>query len=94
MSQEYHVTSLVVHAAPKAVSQVEADISALHGTDIHAVTDEGKLVITLEGETQRSILDNVEAINALEGVLNSSLIYHQVDDLKDINQDQPTSAYK
>ncbi|WP_394147418.1 chaperone NapD [Shewanella atlantica] len=79
MSQEYHVTSLVVHAAPKAISQIETKIRALEGADVHAVTDEGKFVITLEGETQASILDNVEAINALEGVLNSSLIYHQVE---------------
>ncbi|RTR40249.1 sorbose reductase [Shewanella canadensis] len=79
MSQEYHITSLVVHAVPKSVSQVETNIRALAGADIHAVTDEGKFVVTLEGETQGAILDNVEAINALEGVLNTSLIYHQVD---------------
>ncbi len=79
MSQEYHVTSLVVHATPKVVSEVETQIRALEGAEIHAVTYEGKFVITLEGDTQRSILDNVEAINALEGVLNSSLIYHQVE---------------
>ncbi|WP_076416597.1 chaperone NapD [Shewanella sp. UCD-KL12] len=80
MSQEYHVTSLVIHAAPKAISQVETQVRALTGAEIHAVTDAGKFVITLEGETQKSILDNVEAINAIEGVLNSSLIYHQVDE--------------
>lgn len=79
MNQEYHVTSLVVHAVPKAVSQVETNIRALVGADIHAVTDEGKFVVTLEGETQAAILDNVEAINALEGILNTSLIYHQVE---------------
>ncbi|EDQ02055.1 napD protein [Shewanella benthica KT99] len=62
MSQEYHITSLVVHAAPKAISQVESQIYALTGTDIHAVTEQGKFVITLEGETQTSILDNVETI--------------------------------
>lgn len=83
MSQEYHVTSLVVHATPKAVSEVETKIRALEGAEIHAVTDEGKFVITLEGDTQRSILDNVEAINALEGVLNSSLIYHQVEPIEE-----------
>ncbi len=83
MSQEYHITSLVVHAAPKAVSQVETNIRALTGADIHAVTDEGKLVVTLEGEKQATILDNVEAINALEGVLNTSLIYHQVDPIEE-----------
>jgi len=83
MNQEYHVTSLVVHAAPKAVSQVEINIRALTGADIHAVTDEGKFVVTLEGETQAAILDNVEAINALEGVLNTSLIYHQIDPIEE-----------
>lgn len=82
MSQEYHVTSLVVHATPKALQQVEANILALMGADIHAITPEGKLVITLEGSSQRVILDNIEAINALSGVLSASLIYHQVDPLE------------
>ncbi|MGI2148880.1 chaperone NapD [Shewanella baltica] len=82
MSQEYHVTSLVVHAAPKVLQQVEANILALMGADIHAITPEGKLVITLEGSSQRVILDNIEAINALSGVLSASLIYHQVDPLE------------
>lgn len=81
MSQEYHVTSLVVHAAPKVLQQVEANIRALVGTDIHAITPEGKLVVTLEGSSQRAILDNIEAINALSGVLSASLIYHQVEPL-------------
>lgn len=89
MSQQYHVTSLVVHAAPKSLVQVKANISALNGADIHAITDEGKLIITIEGETQKSILDNVEAINALEGVINSSLVYHQVDDLDGVDEEKP-----
>ena len=79
MSQEFHITSLVIHAASKSVEDIKQRLSALVGAEIHAVTDEGKFVVTLEGETQRSILDNVEAINAFEGVINSSLIYHQVD---------------
>ncbi|WOT05614.1 chaperone NapD [Shewanella youngdeokensis] len=79
MRQEFHITSLVVHAAAKSVADIKQSLSALEGTEIHAVTDEGKFVVTIEGETQGAILDNVEAINALEGVINSSLIYHQVD---------------
>ncbi|QLE84194.1 MULTISPECIES: chaperone NapD [Shewanella] len=89
MSQEYHVTSLVVHAAPKALVEVKHNIDVLPGTEIHAVTDEGKLVVTLEGETQASILDNVEAINALTGVLSSSLVYHQVEPLKEKSEETP-----
>ncbi|WP_394201330.1 chaperone NapD [Shewanella waksmanii] len=89
MSQEYHVTSLVVHAAPTELIQVKHQIDALAGTDIHAVTEEGKLVVTLEGETQASILDNVEAINALSGVLSSSLVYHQVEPLEEKSEETP-----
>ncbi len=87
MSQEYHVTSLVVHASPNLVSQVRNDISALEGADIHAETDEGKLVITLEGATQGSILNNVETINALNGVLSSNLVYHQVESIEENNEE-------
>ncbi|MDB2387270.1 chaperone NapD [Shewanella sp.] len=82
MSHEFHITSLVVHAASKSVADLKQRLLALVGVEVHAVTDEGKFVITLEGETQRSILDNVEAINAFEGVINSSLIYHQVDSVE------------
>jgi len=88
MSQEYHVTSLVVHAAPKVLQQVEASIRSLMGADIHAVTPEGKLVVTLEGSSQRAILDNVEAINALSGVLSASLIYHQVAPLEQESEER------
>ncbi|MCG9713883.1 chaperone NapD [Shewanella insulae] len=89
MTQEYHVTSLVVHAAPGQVANVTEDINALAGADIHAVTDEGKFIITLEGATQGAILDNVEAINALSGVLSSSLVYHQVEPLEEKSEETP-----
>ncbi|MBL4912545.1 chaperone NapD [Shewanella schlegeliana] len=87
MSQEFHITSLVVHAAPGAVTEIKNKISALEGTEIHAVTDEGKFVVTIEGDTQGAILNSVEAINALEGVLNSSLIYHQVDPVEEKSEE-------
>ncbi|MBT1443801.1 chaperone NapD [Shewanella sp. JM162201] len=77
MTQEYHVTSLVVHAAPSQANAIGATIAALPGAEVHAINPQGKLVITLEGSSQRAILDNVETINALNGVLSSSLIYHQ-----------------
>lgn len=89
MRQEYHVTSLVVHAAPSAVTQVTAGIEALTGADIHAISDQAKFVVTLEGESQASILKNIEAINALNGVLSSSLVYHQVEPIAEKSEETP-----
>lgn len=89
MRQEYHITSLVVHAAPSAVAQITADIEALAGADIHAISDQAKFVVTLEGESQASILKNIEAINALNGVLSSSLVYHQVEPVEEKSEETP-----
>ncbi len=49
---EYHVTSLVVHAAPGTLEAVTTAIQALEGAEVHASSPEGKLVVTLEGESR------------------------------------------
>ncbi|MDF0533961.1 chaperone NapD [Shewanella sp. A32] len=80
-SKEYHITSLVIHADPGHIGQVSSAISLLSGTEIHASTPEGKLVVTIEADNQKALLDQVETINRLSGVLSSSLVYHQVETL-------------
>ncbi|WP_372871615.1 chaperone NapD [Shewanella sp.] len=89
MTKEYHVTSLVVHAAPSMANAIHDAIAALPGAEVHATSPEGKLVVTLEGSTQRAILDNVETINALNGVLSSSLIYHQSEQEQQVSEETP-----
>ncbi|WP_321149812.1 chaperone NapD [Aeromonas jandaei] len=81
MSQEFHVSSLVVLTQPILRHQLAEEIAALDGAEIHAVTDEGKLVVTLEGASQRPIMAAIDAIQALPGVLSAALIYHQFDEL-------------
>ena len=44
--------------------------------------DEGKLVVTLEGPSQRPIMAAIDAINAMPGVLSAALIYHQFDEVE------------
>lgn len=80
MSTTYHITSLVVHANSNCIDSIRNKITALKGADVHAISDEGKLIVTLEGDTQQAILDNVSMINTLDGVINTSLVYHQVDE--------------
>ncbi|KIQ79701.1 chaperone NapD [Aeromonas sp. L_1B5_3] len=81
MSQEFHVSSLVVLTQPTLRHQLAEEIAALDGAEIHAVTDEGKLVVTLEGASQRPIMTAIDAIQAMPGVLSAALIYHQFDEL-------------
>ncbi|WP_323062602.1 chaperone NapD [Aeromonas jandaei] len=81
MSQEFHVSSLVVLTQPTLRHQLAEEIAALDGAEIHAITNEGKLVVTLEGASQRPIMAAIDAIQAMPGVLSAALIYHQFDEL-------------
>ena len=53
--EEFHVSSLVVLTQPPLRHRLAEQIAALDGAEIHAVSDEGKLVVTLEGPSQRPI---------------------------------------
>ena len=50
--EEFHVSSLVVLAQPAQRHQLAERIATLEGAEIHAVSEEGKLVVTLETESQ------------------------------------------
>jgi periplasmic nitrate reductase NapD len=80
LEQEYHVSSLVVLTQPPLRHRLAEQIGALEGAEVHVVSEEGKLVVTLEGPSQRPIMAAIDAINAMPGVLSAGLIYHQFDE--------------
>ncbi|MFG0835008.1 chaperone NapD [Aeromonas bivalvium] len=77
--QEYHVSSLVVLTQPMLRHRLAEQIGALDGAEVHVISEEGKLVVTLEGPSQRPIMAAIDAIQAMPGVLSAGLIYHQFD---------------
>ena len=84
---DLHITSLVVHALPKALEQVAAGIVKIKGAQIHGSHPAGKLVITLEAHHAGEILDRVSQIEQLDGVINASLVYQHVENWQSLNQE-------
>ncbi|MBE8168813.1 MAG: chaperone NapD [Shewanella sp.] len=82
MSKELHVTSLVVQVLPEKMSEVRKTIIAMKNAEL-SVNNEIKLVVVLEGTTRRGILEDVEKINAIPGVLSASMVYHQSEELEE-----------
>ncbi len=75
MPRELHLSSLVVHARPTHVAHAAAEIETLGG-EVHAMSDSGKLVVTLETDDARKLSDAVTQIQLLEGVLAATLVFH------------------
>ena len=79
---EVHISSMVVHARPEHLSAVKREIEDVPGTEIHGESACGKLVVVLESHTQSHITDSIEKITRLEHVLNTALVYHQIEPLE------------
>jgi len=79
MPSELHISSLAVQVRPERLSGACAAIAALDGAEVHHTTASGKVVVTLETADERQVLDRVEAIRILPGVLTVSLVFHRID---------------
>ena len=80
MHEEFHVSSLIVHGKPDSVPAISSAIEDLPGAEIHAATEQGKIIVTLETENDATMLSLIQEINEIEGVLSAALVFHQVED--------------
>ena len=82
MSKELHVTSLVVQVVPAQMSAVRNAILLMKNAEL-SVNNDVKLVVVLEGATQKGLLEDIETINRLPGVLSAAMVYHQSEVLEE-----------
>ena len=76
---EVHISSLVVHALPEGLERVTAEIAESTCASVEVQDASGKLVVLLETANQKEVLDQIERINKIDGVISASLIYHHID---------------
>lgn len=74
-----NISSAIVHARPGAAEAVRSLLAATEGVEVHAVSDEGKLIVTIETENDRGMADAFESIGRLDGVLSASMVFHQTE---------------
>jgi periplasmic nitrate reductase NapD len=72
---EAHVSSLVLHVWPEHLAQVRAALAAMPGVEVPAEAG-GKLVVTLETESESEIVSRMNEMSLLPGVLSAALVFH------------------
>lgn len=80
MSNEWHISSLVVHGRPDWLKGITAAVEALEGVEIHGTDDKGKIVVTVEAPDEAGIVDRIDRINRIDGILSTVLVYHHSED--------------
>lgn len=92
MSDELHITSLVVHVLPGRSADIHTAIGNLTDAQIHG-SDNGKLVVTLEAPTAGAILDQVSLLQQTPGVIGVAMVYQHVESLESMNAEVPHVDY-
>jgi len=75
-----NISGVLVHAKPDQVDQVEKQLTAIPGVEVHTVTENGRLVVTVEQDFEKMIADTVLNIHNCEGVLSAAMVYQYGDD--------------
>jgi periplasmic nitrate reductase NapD len=74
---ECHISSLLVHVRPERQQEAAALIAGLPGVELAQSPKPGKLILTLETANTFEIMERLEAINNMPGVVAAALVYHQ-----------------
>lgn len=75
---EVHIASVIVQARPDQATALFDYVERTPLLERHADSPEGKQVITLEGSHYKELLDHIDTIGNLPGVLSCNLVYHEV----------------
>ncbi len=78
--KDTHITSLVVHVLPEAVTRVSDVLTSMPGVDVHTADENGKMVVIVETTTLSLVTDLIDQLNAMDGVVGATLVFHQIEE--------------
>jgi nitrate reductase NapD len=74
------IVGVLVRAHPRNLPLVQQHLQSIAGLAIHTVSEDGRLVVTLEDEDGKRIADTLGEVNRIEGVLSAAMVYQYSDD--------------
>ena len=77
---EVHIASCIARVRPEALAACRASIESVIGWPVSATDPIGKLVVVMEGANTGALLEQMDRIRALPGVLNIEMVYQHSED--------------
>ncbi|MCK6374734.1 MAG: chaperone NapD [Zoogloea sp.] len=74
-----NIVSLVLRIKPETRAEAEAALTAFPGVECHGMSDDGKLVVTVEDAEGAAMSDTLIALHRVPQVLAATLAYEHCD---------------
>ncbi len=71
-----NLCSAVVYSKPKNSKFVKKELEKYKGVEVHGGVEEGKIIVTLEEESDNILADTINKFNDIKGVINTVMVYH------------------
>ena len=75
-----NISSIVVQTHPQNAAVLQEKLAGLSGVEVHAVKEDGRIVITVEDTLDNAPADTLMNVQNMQGVLSALLIYNYCDD--------------
>ena len=76
-----NICGCLIHVAPDRVKSAERDIRAFEGTEIHAISNDGRFVVVVEDTQYRMASEIIMDLHQVPGVISLTLTYHHFEDV-------------
>ena len=79
------LAGLIVRVLPTHLDQLQSTLVSVPGLEIHHSGPDGRIIITLEQDTQLALSNSMSRLQAIDNILSISLVYQHSE-----TDDEPT----
>lgn len=75
-----NICGVLIHTLPEQAETVKRLLEEKQGVEVHAVSDNGRLVVTVEKDTREETGETLNYFQNMDHVISASLVYQYFDD--------------
>lgn len=72
---DIHICGILVQVADNYDKKITKHINALDGVEVHGLSEDNRLVVTIEKDNQGEIMDVIDGFGNIGGVISTALVY-------------------
>ncbi len=76
-----NISGVIIRSKPRELLRVKELLSEIEGVEVHGVSDDGRMVLTVEGVSDDQLFNTVNDLQNIDGVLSASMVYHHFEDI-------------
>ena len=75
-----NICGVLIHTLPEQAETLKRLLEEKQGVEVHAVSDNGRLVVTVEKDTREETGETLNYFQNMDHVISASLVYQYFDD--------------